>query len=183
MWTAAKRALRYLKGTINHRITFKSRNRRRKKRQTAAFVDSSHAGDVDTRRSRCGHILYYNGSAIHWRSLMQKRTALSTAEANYRALTITTKNILWLRNLMREIGRAEKKTSAVYEDNSACIKMVENPVISARNKFIELDCHFARYHHDRKDIKLKKISTKLQRADMLTKNLQRYPNSCDTEVH
>lgn len=104
---------------------------------------------------------------------MQKRTALSTAEAEYRAATIATKDVLWLLNLLAEIGRAEKNPAVLYEDNAACIKMVENPVISGRNKYVELDCHFVREHHDLGNIKMKKINTDNQRADLLTKNLAR----------
>ena len=61
----------------------------------------------------------------------------------------------------------------LYEDNKACIKMIENPVISGRNKYVELDCHFVRDHHLLKHIRVKKISTQHQRADLLTKNLAR----------
>ena len=66
MWTAAKRVLRYLKATKHYTIRFKAKSGRKHGRRTAAFVDSSHADDRDERRSRCGHLLYYNGSPIHW---------------------------------------------------------------------------------------------------------------------
>ena len=173
MWTAAKRVLRFLKATKDYAIRFKAKPKRKGGRRTAAFVDSSHADDKDERRSRCGHILYYNSSPIHWRTVLQKRKALSTAEAEYRAATICTKDVLWLRNLLSEIGRTEKKATVLYEDNKACIKMIENPVISGRNKYVELDCHFVRDHHKLHHIRVKKISTERQRADLLTKNLAR----------
>ena len=117
--------------------------------------------------------MYYNGSPILWRTTLQKRKALSTAEAEYRAATCATKDILWLRILLSEIDRAETKPTKVYEDNAACIKMVENPVVSGRNKYIELDCHFVRDHCKIGNIEMCKVSTKLQRADVLTKNLPR----------
>ena len=59
----------------------------------------------------------------------------------------------------------------MHEDNAACIKMTENPVVSARNKFIELDCHFIRDHYQLGHIKLKKIDSEDQRADIMTKKL------------
>ena len=49
--------------------------------------------------------------------------------------------------------------------------MIENPVISGRNKYVELDCHFVRDHWNRGEILIKQIDTKAQRADLLTKNL------------
>ena len=173
MWTAAKRVLRYLKATKHYSVRLKAKHGRKHSRRTAAFVDSSHADDKDERRSRCGHFIYYNGSPIHWRTVLQKRKALSTAEAEYRAATICTKDVMWLRNLLSEIGRKEKRPTVLYEDNKACIKMIENPVISGRNKYVELDCHFVRDHHVLNNIRVKKISTQNQRADLLTKNLAR----------
>ena len=186
MWTAAKRVLRYLKGTLKatkeYSVRFKATSRRKHGRHTAVFVDSSHADDKDERRSRCGHLLYYNISPIHWRTVIQKRKALSTAEAEYRAGTICTKHVMWLRNLLSEIGRAEKRATVLYEDNKACIKMIENPVISGRNKYVELDCHFVRDHHKLKHIRVKKIGTQDQRADLLTKNLARTSFDKHTET-
>ena len=73
---------------------------------------------------------------------MQKRVALSTAEAEYRALTYAVKDIMWSRNILTELGRRELAPTSISEDNRVCIAMVENPIVSARNKFIELDCHF-----------------------------------------
>ena len=59
----------------------------------------------------------------------------------------------------------------MFEDNHACIKMIENPVISGRNKYVEFDCHFVRYHHKLGNITVEKIETDRQRADLMTKNL------------
>ena len=170
MWTAAKRVLRYLKSTINHNVVF-APGSRRKSRRTKAFVDASHAGDKDTRRSRCGHILYYNRCPILWRTVLQKRVALSTGEAEYRAVTIASKDILWLRNILGELGRKQRHPTKIYEDNDACITMVNNPIISGRNKYVELDCHFIRDHQIHGHIQMQEIDTKDQRADLLTKNL------------
>ena len=130
MWTAAKRVLRYLKGTKSRKLFFHAGQRASKGQRTCAFVDSSHADDRDERRSRCGHLIYYNDSPIMWRTVLQKRKALSTAEAEYRAATIATKDILWLRNILHELGRTEQAPTVMFEDNKACIKMVENPVIT-----------------------------------------------------
>ena len=54
---------------------------------------------------------------------------------------------MWLRNLLSEIDREEKRVTVLYEDKKACIKMIENPVISGRNKYVELDFHFMWDNH------------------------------------
>ena len=104
---------------------------------------------------------------------MQKRRALSTAEVEYRAATYATKDIIWLRSLLRELNRRQRTATVLKEDNSACVKMIQNPVVSGRNKHIEPDMHFVRDHHQLQHIRVKKIDTEKQIADLLTKNLAR----------
>ena len=172
MWTAAKRVLRYLKGTIHYKTPFRSPNQDVGNNLTA-YVDSSHADDVDTRRSRCGFIIYFDESPISWKTPLQKRVALSSAEAEYRAASICTKEILWLRRLLKELGFAQTKPTTLFEDNHACIKMIENPLVSERNKHIEMDVHFIRDHYILGSIKPTYVPTLKQTADLMTKNLGR----------
>ena len=47
----------------------------------------------------------------------------------------------------------------MFKDNRACIKMIKNPVISGRNKHVELDYHFVRDDHKMGNIAVKKIET------------------------
>ena len=172
MWTAAKRVLRYLKGTIKYKVAFSSGNQEVGNNLTA-YVDSSHADDVDTRRSRCGYIVYFDNSPISWKTTLQKRVALSTAEAEYRAAALCTKEVLWIRRLLAELGFAQTSPTIILEDNRACIKMIENPMVSERNKHIEMDVHFIRDHYTMETIKPIYVSTREQKADLLTKNLPR----------
>ena len=102
---------------------------------------------------------------------MQKRVAMSTAESEYRAAAEVTRELIWLRRMLRELGIKQESPSEIKEDNQACIKMVENPMISLRNKHIEMDCHFIRDHHELGNICMTYIQTALQTADLMTKNL------------
>ena len=172
MWTAAKRVLRYLKGTIHYTINFSSRHQDTGN-NLVGYVDASHADDLDTRRSRCGYLIYFDQSPISWKTTLQKRRALSTAEAEYRAATLATKEIVWLRRLLQEIGQPQQQPTILHEDNAACVKMIENPMVSQRNKHIELDAHFVRDHYELGSIKPVPISTQDQLADLMTKNLNR----------
>ena len=76
-----------------------------------------------------------------------------------------------MRNLLYEIDRPQASATKVYEDNTTCIKMTENPVISGRNKYVELDCHFVRDHCKLVNIEIHKIDTESQHTDLLTKRL------------
>ena len=59
----------------------------------------------------------------------------------------------------------------MYEDNSVCVKMMNNLMISKRNKYIEIDCHFIRDHLNQGYVEIIKIAAGDERDDLLTKNL------------
>ncbi|RAN69314.1 Ty1/Copia family ribonuclease HI, partial [Bacillus sp. SRB_331] len=76
-WTSAKRVLKYLKGSSNCGLFFQAKQ----PPHLIAFSDSDWAGDKDSRRSTSGYTLMMSGSAIAWRSALQKIVACSSTEA------------------------------------------------------------------------------------------------------
>ena len=172
MWTAGKRILRYLKRTAHYTLKL-SATGDDAETDLKCFVDASHADDSDTRRSRCGWVIMHGGNLVAWKTTLQKRVALSTAEAEYRAATLATKVVVWMRRLLGEVGFPQTSPTPMYEDNEACVKMVENPIVSKRNKHIELDCHYIRQEYKLGSIRMVRVGTTDQRADLMTKNLPR----------
>jgi len=77
-WTAAKRILRYLKGTINAGIIYKGNNCELK-----VYIDVDFANDKDNRKSISGYISVLANAPITWSSKQQSCVARSTAEAEY----------------------------------------------------------------------------------------------------
>ncbi|KAL9295969.1 putative RNA-directed DNA polymerase [Arabidopsis thaliana] len=80
-WLAAKRILRYLKGTVELGIFYRRRKNRSLK--LMAFTDSDYAGDLNDRRSTSGFVFLMASGAICWASKKQPVVALSTTEAEY----------------------------------------------------------------------------------------------------
>jgi hypothetical protein len=62
-WLAAKRILRYLKGTINLGMFYRKQENNLK---LVAFTDSDYAGDLDDRRSTSGFVFKLGAGAISW---------------------------------------------------------------------------------------------------------------------
>jgi hypothetical protein len=162
-WTAAKGVLRYLKGTADFGIKFGGGFG-----VVLGYCDSDFAGDVDTRRSTTGYVYLLHGGAISWSSRRQATVAASTTEAEYMAAAAATKEAVWLRRLLGDLGIVAN-TVGIKADNQSAIKLTKNPIASARSKHIDVLYHFARERVARKEVEFEYISTSEMVADALTK--------------
>ncbi|XP_075163214.1 uncharacterized protein LOC142235845 [Haematobia irritans] len=79
---AAKNILRYLAGTVNYGLLFKSGQK-----CLYGFADADWASCNTDRKSYTGYIFFMNGCAISWESKKQKTVALSSTEAEYMAMS------------------------------------------------------------------------------------------------
>ena len=75
---------------------------------------------------------------------MQKAVSLSTAETEYYLALEMAIEVLYLRNLLANMGFVQAPDNPVYEDNTACIKW-GNHVSGGREraKHIDIRKHFA----------------------------------------
>ena len=162
-WQAAKGVLRYLAGTIDYGITFAGSDT-----TVIGYGDADFAGDLDTRRSTTGYVFTMNGGAISWQSKRQPTVAASTTEAEYMAAAQATKEALWLRKLLSDL-KLDPGTMVIKCDNQAAIKILKNPILSARSKHIDVIYHFARERVARQEVKFEYIDTEHMIADALTK--------------
>lgn len=164
-WKAAKRVLRYLKNTENRGLTYQKSNE-----SLAGYSDADWAANVDDRRSYTGYAFTFAGAAINWISRKQKTVAMSTAEAEYVALSEATKEAIHLRRFLFEVlGTVEATT--IFCDNQSAGLMAKNPVFHERTKHIAIKYHFVREVIESKDIIVKYLPTEEMPADVLTKGL------------
>ena len=63
------------------------------------YSDADWAGDLGDRKSTSGYLYQISGGAVTWRSKKQSCVALSTAEAEYMALSSAAQEAVWLRQL------------------------------------------------------------------------------------
>lgn len=113
--------------------------------------------------------------AVSWKSQKQRCVALSTAEAEYVAMSAAAQESVWLRQLISELTNSLLGINPVliYEDNQAAIAMARNPQFHGRAKHIEIKHHFIRDQVARGTIKLEYCPTSQMIADILTKGLSR----------
>ncbi|XP_058456591.1 uncharacterized protein LOC131433988 [Malaya genurostris] len=113
-WIAAKRVVRYLKGTKDWRLKLGDKETD----ELVAYSDSDWAGDIGTRKSTTGYVVFYCGGAICWASCRQNCVTLSTMEAEYVALAETCQEVVWLRRLLEDIGEKQVRPTVVYEQQA-----------------------------------------------------------------
>ena len=165
-WKAAKRILRYLKGTISQGIWFNGKDL-----ELRAYADADYAANPDTRKSTSGFVLTLSSGPVTWAARSQKSVAQSTTEAEYIALADCIKDVIWARQLLSDLGRAPTTATLVSSDNQAAIKLVRNPIYHRRTKHIDVRHHFIRDEQEKGTISVEFIPTNAQPADMLTKSL------------
>lgn len=168
-WEAAKRVLRYVKGTINYGLLY----RRTNDFNFVCYSDSDYAGDVERRRSTSGCVFLLTGAPVLWYSRRQDVVALSTTEAEYIAGWYATREAVWLRRLLSEI-RGERETKiCIFIDNQSAIKLTKNPKFHKKSKHIEVRFHYIRECYAKRWITVKYVPTDRQLADGMTKPLSR----------
>lgn len=97
--------------------------------------------------------------------------ATGTCEAEYMALSLAVKELIWLYMLLRSMGINVRRPCVVYEDNSAALKIANNVTAMKRTKHIDVWHHFLREHVNQGTIRILTVSTKEQLADVMTKVL------------
>ena len=78
-----------------------------------ADADSSHATDLETRRSTGGHVLFLFASAVLWLSKLQATCALSSTEAEFMQAVICGKGVKYGRHVLDGIERTQKGPSPI----------------------------------------------------------------------
>ena len=164
---AAKRVLRYIKGTLNYGLIYK----RNDGLSLYGYTDADWAGDVDDRRSTSGGVFMLGTKCVSWHSRKQNSVTLSTAEAEYVAATHSTTQLMWMRIQLSDLKLKTEFPLMLGCDNQSAISLTKNPIQHSRTKHIDIRYHFIKERVEEGQLKLEFVPTKEQLADILTKPL------------
>lgn len=168
-WTAAKHVLRYLKGTRTLSITYgKTRDFVIK-----GYSDADWGQNRADRRSISGYAFLLGGGIVSWSSKKQSTVALSTMEAEYVALAHATKEALWFRSILGELGLGTNDATIIATDNLAAISFAQDHQFHGRSKHIDIRHYFVRERILDGTILVPHCSSEENVADNLTKALAR----------
>jgi len=167
--TAAKRILRYLKGTAHLGIKYQKSDNG----ALTGYSDADWAGDCDDRHSTTGNLFMMAGGPVSWLSKKQAIVALSTSEAEYVAVSAATQEAVWLRRLLLDLQSPPDGPTVIMEDNQGAIAIAKNPIVHNRTKHIDIRFHYVREAVQDEVICLQYCPTDDMIADLLKKGLPR----------
>ncbi|KAA0036485.1 Cysteine-rich RLK (receptor-like protein kinase) 8 [Cucumis melo var. makuwa] len=144
---AVNRILRYLKNTPSKGLMFRKTNRK----TIEAYTDSDWTGSVIDKKSTSG----------------------SSAEAEYRAMSLGICEETWLQKVLSNLHQECETPLKLFCDNKAAISIANNPVQHDRTKHVEIDRHFIKERLDNRSICIPYIPSSQQVANVLTMGLLR----------
>lgn len=115
-----------------------------KQQQWIMMYSNNWAGCVETRRSVKGCYIKLGNSLVTWKVKKQSTVSKSSAEAEYRSMSSTVSELVWIRRLLNELGIAQDRPYVLFCDNKTAIQIASNPIFHQRTKHIEIDCNFVR---------------------------------------
>jgi hypothetical protein len=89
-------------------------------------------------------MFFFGNGVVSWNNKKQPTVALSSTKAKYRGATIATCEVVWLQNLLSNLGQLVDALVVIYCDNISSVLLANNPVYHARTKHIEVHYHFIR---------------------------------------
>nr|GEW69189.1 retrovirus-related Pol polyprotein from transposon TNT 1-94 [Tanacetum cinerariifolium] len=135
-----------------------------------AFSDADHAGCIDTHKSTYEGIQFLGNKLVSWMSKKKDCTAISSADAEYVALSASYTQVMSMRTQLKDYGFNYNKIP-LYCDFQLAITISCNPMQHSRTKHIHTWYHFIKEHVENGIIGLYFVRTKYQLADMFTKVL------------
>ncbi|KAL8136156.1 hypothetical protein AgCh_010669 [Apium graveolens] len=139
--------------------------------QLHAYSDSDWATCPMTQRSTTGFSILFGSGPISWKTKKEAVIARSSAEAEYRAMALTSCEVTWLQALLKDLGLHNLPPAMLHCDNKSAIAIAANPVLHERTKHIEVECHYIHDKINSGTITTTHTPTHSQLADVLTKGL------------
>ncbi|CAH1448519.1 unnamed protein product [Lactuca virosa] len=170
-WIAVKNILKYLRRTKEWFLVLGGSDDLR----VRGYSDASFQMDRDNYRSQSGWIFTLNGGAVTWKSSKQETVADSTCESEYIAASEASKEAIWLKNFIGDLGVVSsiKEPMEILCDNEGAVALTKEPRDHGRSRHIDRKYHFIRHRVEEGLLVVKRVSSEDNLADPLTKGLSR----------
>ena len=164
---AAYHVLRYIKGALDFGILYCKDH----SPTMIGYTDADWGNYKIDRKSITGWVFTSAGGPISWSSKKQQTVAISSTDAEAKALTDGIREAIWLRTLSTKIHGIMPNPITLFYDNQSTLKAARNPVHHEQLKHIELWLHFIRENVVEDTVETLYIQTCDQITDIFTKPL------------
>ncbi|XP_059627369.1 secreted RxLR effector protein 161-like [Cornus florida] len=164
---AAKRILRYVKGTISYGLHYIFPP----KMTIAAFSDADWGCSLPDRKSTSGYCYILGSNIVSWLSKKQDTVSLSTSKAEYITASQAASQLLWMQSTLTDLGLQFSMPPKLFCDNQSAITISKNPTWHWKSKHIDIRYHFLRDKVQKGLIDITYLPTEDQIADIMTKPL------------
>ncbi|VFQ85135.1 unnamed protein product [Cuscuta campestris] len=122
---AVKNILKYLRNTKDAFLVYEGEE----EPKVVGYTDASFQTDRDDYKSQAGYVFCLNGGAFSWKSSKQDTTADSITEAEYMAAAEATKEGVWIKKFISELGVVPSINDPIplFCDNTGAIAQAKEP--------------------------------------------------------
>ena len=151
---------RYLKQTKDWSLVYQRRSAGSD--ILAGYTDADWANNLSDCSSTSGYVFKLSSGMISWSSKKQKLIAQSSAEAKYITRVHATKEVIWLRQLLSEIGFPDHNVTMILMDSQSAMAITKNPQYHNRTKHIDVKYHLLHCKIEEEEIELEYVPTEEQ---------------------
>ena len=137
------------------------------------YCDASHADDPDTSMSSSGYYIFLGNDqgAVFGKTFAPKTPSLSSTEAEYVCASEASRQGVWVKMFLEELGFLKSVRFEVMEDSQPCINALRKSVSDSRFRHVRIYYHYLRDIIRDRFCAIVKIGTGDQTADLATKLL------------
>jgi hypothetical protein len=160
---------KYMYGDVKEMIPPDAPAPRGKEVDLRLFVDSDHAGEPFTRRSRTRYVIYLNMAPIMWFSKHQPTVESSVFGAEFLAMKNGIETCHGLRYKLRMMGVTLSGPTFVYGDNMSVVHNTQRPESVLKKKSNNLCYHMVRESDAMGESIIGHVTSVYNPADICTK--------------
>jgi hypothetical protein len=135
------------------------------------YMDAEWATCPITRRSMGGGNVMLAGGVVGYKAGLLPTVAMSSTESEFMEAAVMGRMFLYCRSVMWDMGVPQCAATVAYEDNDACTMMAQAQKPTARARHIDVKYHVLCQWVEQDLIKLERIASRLNIADIFTKQL------------
>ena len=125
--------LHYIKGKPDQEVLYENKGHT----QIVGYCDADWASSPVDRRSTSRYCVFLGGNLISWKSKKQNVVVRSSAKVEYRAMTLATCELIWLKQLLQELRFGKDEQMTLVCDNQVALHIAFNQSFMRRPNILK----------------------------------------------